>query len=87
GEEWTFHAEGWPGPAIAWLALDDEPEGQGEQALRAACEAALSPGPLVALTTADQRLDGALCAGLLASADPLSRGLAQAFVTTTTKDS
>ncbi|HEV2108078.1 MAG TPA: hypothetical protein VGR16_07430, partial [Thermomicrobiales bacterium] len=47
GEEWTFHAEGWPGPAIAWLALDDEPEGQGEQALRAACEAALSPGPLV----------------------------------------
>ncbi len=79
GEEWTFHAEGWPGPAIAWLALDDEPDEENDRSIREACEAALPPEAFAALAAADQQLNGALRASLVATLDPVSRDLARAI--------
>lgn len=79
GEEWTFHAEGWPGPAIAWLALEHEPDEENDRSIREAREAAFLPEALAALTAADQRLNGALCAGLVATLDPIARDLARAI--------
>lgn len=71
-DAWTFHAEGWPGPSLAWLAHDDEPEQHDAESLRAAVQLAV----LAALTEANETLGGALRQALIASDDPLSIGLA-----------
>jgi hypothetical protein len=71
-DAWTFHAEGWPGPSLAWLAHDDEPEQHDAESLRAEVQ----PAVLAALTEVNETLGGALRQALIASDDPLSTGLA-----------
>jgi hypothetical protein len=74
-DAWTLHAEGWPGPEIAWLACDDEPDEYDDQAM----EAIRSSPALAALIEADRALHGAMRAALLASDDPLSCALGNAL--------
>lgn len=78
GEEWTLHLEGFPGPRLAYLAVEDEPEAPTAQAVRAAREDAVSPAALAAIAAADAHLGGALVAALAASHDLLSLDLADA---------
>lgn len=74
-DAWTLHAEGWPGPEIAWLACDDEPDEYDDQAM----DAIRSSPAVPALIEANRTLDGAIRAALLASGDPLSCALASAL--------
>lgn len=74
-DSWTLHAEGWPGPEIAWLACDDESDEYDDQAM----DAIRSSPALAALIDADRALDGAIRAALLASGDPLSCALGNAL--------
>lgn len=71
-DAWTFHAEGWPGPALAWLAHDDEPDSYDDQTIQNLFPAAV----LTAFSAADRTLAGALATALRASDDPLSSALA-----------
>lgn len=74
-DAWTFHAEGWPGPSLAWLAHDDEPKRHDAESLRAA----VHPVALTALIEVNEALGGAFRQALIASEDPLSIGLAMAL--------
>ena len=71
-DAWTLHAEGWPGPTLAWLAHDDEPSRYDDEAIRAT----LPDRVLVTLAEADRALSGDLSTALQASHDPFSAALA-----------
>ncbi len=75
-DTWTLRIEGSPVTA-AWLSIDDEPEDTERR--RAARAAAMPPSTDQALAKADQQLNGALLAALVASGDPLSLDLAGAI--------
>lgn len=71
-DTWTIHIEGWPGPKIAWLALDDEPSDGDVPSI----PAALTPASLAAIAESDRMLDGKLVTALLAANDAVSAVLA-----------
>ena len=79
GDAWTVYLTGWPGPQIAFLAIEDEPEDEAAPAaVDAAWRGAVPDGVLPALLIIDNDLGGALTDALRASTDPLSISLAAA---------
>lgn len=74
-DAWTLHVEGWPGPALAWLAHDDESDRFDDQAIQALLPASV----LTALADADRTLGGNLRTALRATDDDLSSALASAM--------
>ena len=79
GEEWTLHLEGFPGPRLAYLAVEDEPEVPTPESVRVAREASVPSGALAAMVALDAQLGGALVSALRASNDLLSFDLADAL--------
>ena len=79
GDTWTVYLTGWPGPRIAFLAIEDEPDDDATPAAtEAAWRGAVTDDVLPALLTVDNDLGGALTDALRASTDPLSVSLAGA---------
>jgi len=76
GDEWTLHLEGWPEGAVAFLALEDEPDDPAK--VRAARAKVMSPEVERAIVELDRRLQGSLRAALMGTGDPLSVDLAVA---------
>ncbi len=79
GDAWTLYLSGWPGPATAFVAIEDEPsDDAGADTVEAAWRAVVSGDAVTAIGMADMELEGALTAALDASGDPLSRSIATA---------
>ncbi len=72
-DQWTLAIEG-PPPSVAYLAIDEEPE--GVEAMAEALEGVVEPDELVAMRSLDRRLNGALRMALRESGDMLSMELA-----------
>ncbi|CAA9547366.1 MAG: hypothetical protein AVDCRST_MAG33-584 [uncultured Thermomicrobiales bacterium] len=84
GDVWTLYLSGWPGPATAFVAVEDEPDEDADpDAVAAAWRSAVPESALAAMTIAELDLEGGLTAALLASGDPLSTSLAAAIRDTT----
>lgn len=80
GERWTLYLEGWPGPKVAFIAIDDEPEDDASAAdVEAAWRDAIPADAIPALTAADSTLDGILSFRLTATDDPVSMAVAAAM--------
>lgn len=77
GDEWTLHLEGWPEGAVAFLAMEDEPDDPGK--VRAARAKVMIPEVDGAMVELDRRLEGTLGVALLGTGDPLSMDLAVAL--------
>ncbi len=69
-----MHLEGWPEEAVAFLALEDEPDDAAR--VRAARAKVMSGKVEAAMVELDRRLAGMLRAALLETGDPLSMDLA-----------
>lgn len=79
GDTWTVYLTGWPGPQIAFLAVEDEPDDDATPAaIESAWRGTVADDVLPALLTVDNDLGGALTDALRASTDPLSVSLAAA---------
>ncbi len=79
GDAWTLYLSGWPGPATAFVAIEDEPtEDAGADMVEAAWRAVVSGDAVAAMSMADMELEGALSTALDASGDPLSQSIATA---------
>lgn len=77
GETWTLYLSGWPGPAQAFIAIEDEPDdGATPAAIERAWRAAVPETALAALSMADAELGGAITAALVSTGDPLSAAVA-----------
>lgn len=80
GDVWTLYLSGWPGPATAFLAIEEEPDEDADPAaVEAAWQSAVPEAAIAAMVTADLELVYALTAALVTSADPLSVSLASAI--------
>ena len=85
GDVWTLYLSGWPGPATAFVAVEDEPDEDADSnAVEAAWRSAVPSTVIDAMAVADMEMDGALTAALIASADPLSASIAKAILGETT---
>ncbi len=73
GDEWTLHLEGWPEGAVAFLAMEDEPDDAAR--IRAARTKVMSRETDAAIVELDRRLEGTLAAALMGTGDPLSMDL------------
>ena len=79
GDAWTLYLSGWPGPATAFVAIEDEPaDGASAEAVELAWRAVVPADVVAALGLADMELDGALTIALNTSGDPLSQSIATA---------
>ena len=79
GDAWTLYLSGWPGPATAFVAIEDEPtEDAGADTVEAAWRAVVSSDAVAAMSMADMELEGALATALDASGDPLSQSIGAA---------
>ena len=79
GDAWTLYLSGWPGPAIAFVAVEDEPADNADAAaVDSAWRAVVSGEAVAAMSMADIELEGALTHALDASGDPLSQSIATA---------
>lgn len=77
GEQWTLYLEGWPGPEVAFIAVEDEPEDEATLAeVEQIWRDAIPDSALSALAAADRRLGGVLRSALTASTDPVSMSVA-----------
>jgi hypothetical protein len=77
GEHWTLYVEGWPGPEVAFIAIEDEPdEDAAPEDVEQAWRDALPDAALSALAQADERLGGRLHSLLTATGDPVSVSVA-----------
>lgn len=78
GEQWTLYLEGWPGPEVAFIAVEDEPEEDAAPAeVEQTWRAAIPESALAALADADRRLGGVLRSLLIATGDPVSVSVAE----------
>ncbi len=79
GDAWTLYLSGWPGPATAFVAVEDEPADDAEAAaVEAAWRSVVSGDAVAAMSMIDIELEGALTHALDASGDPLSQSIATA---------
>lgn len=78
GEHWTLYVEGWPGPKVAFIAIEDEPdEGAPLEEVEQTWRAAIPEAALSALAQADERLGRRLRSTLTATGDPVSVSVAE----------
>lgn len=73
-DDWTLVLESWPA-GIAYLALDDEPDTDDPERLRAEMTELIGPA-LRPLATLNASSEGQLAAALTRTRDPLSNALA-----------
>jgi hypothetical protein len=79
GDAWTLYLSGWPGLAVAFVAIEDEPDDAADvDTVEAAWHSAVGDDVVAAMMVADLDLNGALTAALDASGDPLSGSIAAA---------
>lgn len=79
GEDWTLYVTGWPGPRVAFVAIEDEPaEDASPAAVETAWREAIPDEALTAMVEADRALVGALSAAMDGSGDALSASIAAA---------
>lgn len=80
GEDWTLYLTGWPGPRVAFVAIEDEPaEDASPAAVETAWREAIPDEALAAMVEADRALAGALSAAMDGSGDALSASIAAAL--------
>ena len=79
GDAWSLYLSGWPGPATAFIAVEEEPDEAADAAtVDAAWRSAVDNDVVAALMVADFDLGGGLTAALDASGDALSGAVAAA---------
>lgn len=79
GDAWTLYLSGWPGPATAFVAIEDEPaEDADAETITAAWRSVVPEPAIAAMSMTDMELEGALSTALDASGDPLSQSIATA---------